>query len=108
MAGISPKEHARMGVSHLEEAVLDVLLEARHEGNCIGPAEISRRAGIFRERGEGVVSEEGMLNDAMVTGVLVKLAMEGKVQRCTQTRASHQLGWEITGREFDMRRDDAS
>ena len=98
MAGISPKEHARMGVSHLEEAVLDVLLEAKHEGDCIGTAEISERAGIFRERGEGIVSEGGMLNDAIATGVLVKLAMEGKVQRCTQTRASHQFGWELTDR----------
>lgn len=43
---IRPKQLARMGEFYLEEAVLDVLLEAKHEGQCLGAAEISRRASI--------------------------------------------------------------
>ena len=35
-----------MGEFQLEEAVLDVLLDALHENECIGAAEISKRAGI--------------------------------------------------------------
>ena len=44
---IRPKQLSRMGQFYLEEAILDVLLEAKHERECIGPAEISRRAGGF-------------------------------------------------------------
>ena len=52
---ISSKQLARFGESHLEEAVLDVLLEVRHEEECIGAAEISRRTCFlpgFRRQGE--------------------------------------------------------
>lgn len=96
-----------MGMFHLEESVLDVLLEAKHEGDCIGGAEISRRAGIFRDRGEGIVSERGIMNDAIVTGLLVKLCIEGRVERCTQSTANLG-GWELTDSEFEMRRDDVT
>ncbi len=99
MSGIRPKQLARMGQFHLEEAVLDVLLEAKHEGDCIGAAEISRRAGIFRER--GVVD---IMNDAIATGVLVKLTDEGKVRRCQQ-HDTQRGGWELTESEFELRRD---
>ncbi len=104
MMGFRPKQHARMGMFLLEEAVLDVLMEARHEGDCIGPAEISRRAGIFRERGEGIVSERGIINDAIVAGILVKLCIEDRVKRCTQPGG--RGGWELTDGEFALRRDD--
>ncbi len=103
MAGIRPKQHARMGMFHLEEAVLDILLEAKHEGDCIGAAEISRRAGIFRDRGD-----VNIMNDAIATGVLVKLHDEGRVARCQQTRSPNLGGWELTDSEFGLRRDDVS
>ena len=99
MNGIRPKQLARLGQFYLEEAVLDVLLEAKHEGDCIGAAAISRKAGIFRERGE-----PDIINDAIVTGVLIKLNTEGRVQRCTQS--NNRGGWELTDSEFALRRDD--
>ena len=99
---VRPKQHARMGMFYLEEAVLDVLLESKHEGDCIGAAEISRRAGIFRDR--GVVD---IMNDAIVHGILVKLHAEERVSRCTQS-ATNRGGWELTNSEFNMRRDDVS
>ena len=98
---IRPKQLARSGEFHLEEAILDVLLEARHENECLGAAEISRRAGIFRERGI-----ENIMNDAIATGMLVKLRDQGKVQRCEQP--SKRGGWELTDSEFASRRDDVT
>ena len=102
MIGVRPKQHARMGMFHLEEAVLDVLLEAKHEGDCIGAAAISRRAGIFRDRGQ-----VNIINDAIATGILVKLFDEGRVQRCQQ-HDTERGGWELTDAEFEVRRDDVN
>ena len=104
MSGLRPKQLARMGVFYLEEAILDVLLDARHEGDCIGAAEIGKRTGIFRDRGEGIVGEKGILNDAIVHGVLVKLTVERRVDRCDQPNG--RGGWELTDKEFETRRDD--
>ena len=95
---IRPKQLSRMGQFYLEEAILDVLLEAKHERECIGPAEISRRAGVFRDRGR-----ENIINDAIVTGFLVKLTDQGEVSRCRQP--NDRGGWELTDREFESRRD---
>ena len=100
MIGVRPRQLSRMGQFYLEEAVLDVLLEAKHEGECIGAAEVSRRAGIFRDR--GVVD---IMNDAITTGLLVKLHSENRVKRCTQSHANRG-GWELTDNEFNTRRDD--
>ena len=99
MTGIRPKQMARMGEFYLQEAIMDVLLEASYEDACIGAAEISRRAGVFRERGK-----EDIMNDAIATGILVKLLDEKKVQRCKQDNG--RGGWELTDDEFQRRRDD--
>lgn len=99
MNGLRPKQMARLGEFHLEEAILDVLLEARHESECIGAAELSRRAGIFREAGKFV-----NMNDAIVHGLINKLSIAGRVERCTQ---SNKLGgWRLSDKEFERRRDD--
>ena len=98
---IRPKQLARVGEFHLEEAILDVLLEARYKNECIGAAEISERAGIFRERGI-----ENIMNDAIATGMLVKLRDQGKAQRCEQP--NRRGGWELTDHEFERRRENLS
>ena len=98
-SGIRPKQLSRMGEFYLQEAILDVLLESSYENHCIGAAEISRRAGIYRERGDS-----NMMNDAIVTGFLVKLEFEKKVERCAQP--SGRGGWKLTTQEFELRRDD--
>lgn len=102
MSGVRPKQLARLGEFYLEEAVCDVLLEARHEGECIGAAEISRRAGIFREGGGG--NPIASMNDAIVTGLLIKLYGAGKVEQCRQPGG--RGGWQLTEAEFNRRRDD--
>ena len=93
------RDSVRKGVFHLEEAVLDVLLEACYENECLGPAEISRRSGIYRERGS-----ENIMNDAIVIGILTKLASQNRVERCKQQNG--RGGWELTKKEFESRRDD--
>ena len=98
MGGIRPKQLSRLGEFHLEEAVLDVLLEATHESKCMGAAAISKRAGIFRDKAKDI----GM-NDAIVTGVLIKLYKENKVVRCKQNSRG---GWALSDEEFVRRRDD--
>ena len=96
---IRPKQFARIGEFHLEEAILDVLLEAQHEGDCIGPAEISKRSGIFRESGYAMASG----NDNIVWGMLNKLVKEKKIERC---KKAGRNGWQLTKEEFERRRDD--
>ena len=95
---IRPKQLARLGEFYLKEAVLDILCEFYEEGVGINPAELSRRAGIYRERGEA------KMNDAIVTGLLNALADEGKVLRVNPERRG--AGWRLTPEEFQRRRDD--
>ena len=59
-----PKQMSRIGTFHLHEAVLDVLLQNDPEGHGLGAAEMSRRAGMYREAGE-----VGM-NDALSSRLL--------------------------------------
>ena len=96
---IRPRQMSRMGTFYLQEAVLDILYEHYVEGYGLGPAEISRRAGIYRERGVADV-----LNDAIVWGLLNSLHEEGKVERIEQETG--RGGWRLTEREFNRRRDD--
>ena len=47
MAGLHdlhPKQLARIGIFYLEEAVLDVLLEAKYEQELLWPAEICQES----------------------------------------------------------------
>lgn len=101
---IRPKQFARLGEFYLEEAVLDVLLEAKEGGECLGAAEIGKRAGIFRESGYAMASG----NDAIVWGILGKLVKHGRIQKCPQNRAKPDKkdGWELTDEEYMVRRDD--
>lgn len=101
---IKPKQMARFGEFLLEEAVLDVLLAARHKDECIGAAEIGKRTGVFRE--SGYAKKSG--NDDLVWGILGKLAKHKRVQKCCQDpeKPDDTNGWELTDAEFQQRRDD--
>lgn len=102
MNGVRPKQLARMGEFYLEEAVLDVLLNAAQRNESIGAAEISKRAGIFRDGGGGGEAMASM-NDAIVTGLLTKLQKADRVERCTQ--ANGKGGWKISESEIARRQD---
>ena len=96
---VRPRQLARMGVFQLQEAVLDVLLEHYLEGYGLGPAEISRRAGIYRDRGP-----DNIMNDAIVVGVLNSLREQSRVERVEQEWGKG--GWRLTEKEYSTRRDD--
>ena len=76
---LTPSDHSRVGLKHLEQAVLGVL---RIAGRCMGTAAISRMADIYREP---------PLHDAITQGVLNKLLAEGRVARCDQPNG--RPGW---------------
>ena len=100
---IRPKQFGRMGEFYLEEAILDVLLEAKHENECLGAAEIGRKSGIFREGGGSISGAPSSFNDAIVTGMLIKLLKAGKVQRCG---SPPKQGYQLSDDEFKTRKDD--
>ena len=75
------QHNAREGIARLEDAILEVLAS----GECLGPAEISRRAGIYRGSG----SWKNMITQV----VLQKLHDAGRVARCVQINS--RPGWRL-------------
>lgn len=96
---IRPRQLSRMGTFYLQEAVLDILLEHYPEGHGVGPAHISRRAGIYRSRGPSDI-----MNDAIVIGILNSLHGERRVERIEQENG--RGGWRLTDSEFERRSDE--
>ena len=72
--------NAREGQNSLKIAVMLVLCV---DGGCLGPAEISRRAEIWRSTGS--------LHDAITYGVLTSLEADGLVERGVQLNG--RPGW---------------
>lgn len=71
---------AALGMFYLEEAVVAVLQSAHDSGEeSLGPAEISRRAGLFRNPGLGP-SDQGSFDD-LTSGTLAKLIAGGRIER---------------------------
>ncbi|MCY4152908.1 MAG: hypothetical protein OXE94_11840 [Aestuariivita sp.] len=96
------QQHGHRGVAHLRVAVLEVLYAARKNGECIGAATISRRAGIFRETGYAVK----MGNDFIVTGILNSLVKDGFLRNCEQSNQKN--GWTLTDQAFKKRDQEAT
>lgn len=78
------------GVALLRIAVMRVLCDAAEKGECLGAAEIARRANIFREAKWARKSG----NDDIVWGVLGSLAKTGHVSRCTKVDGRN--GWTVS------------
>ena len=98
MTGLRPKQLVRLGMFYLEEAVLDILLEARYKGEeFIGAAEIGRRGGGDILRGTGTS------RDWTVWHILKKLETEGRVE--TNPPRTPRKPWQLTREEFERRRD---
>ena len=91
--GLEPKQLARIGIFYLEEAVLDILHEARHsDDEWLLPANISRRMGI-------TVSEFVTFHYPLVHGVLEGLRRKNQVEKAKRK-------WRLTDEEFENRCDD--
>lgn len=99
------KRHGRRGVAHLRVAVMEVLYRAKKNSECLGAAEIGRRADIFRE--PGYATKQG--NDHIVWGILNSLVKDGLITKCEQRSGSGRKdGWELTDAEFQRRDQEVS
>ena len=78
-----------MDEAALEETILDIILRAQLEGRCIGPKELSLKAGTYLDRTDP--------RDVIVWGFLNVLKAEGRVNNPTRGC------WELTDKEFRRR-----
>ena len=86
------KQEARTGLFHLKEAVLDILLEAKNEGNSY------RQPGAIRERsGIPKIEEPHAHSNTLIYGVLLHLGAEKRVEY------KKGYGWRITEQEASLR-----
>ena len=79
---MTPKQMGRLGLFHIEEAILEVLSE---EPEGLTPANISKRIGIY-----GHPDAELALTYAIAHGTLVELEQKGFVERSDSSR------WKLT------------
>lgn len=91
MQGLRPRQLARIGMVYLEEAVLDVLSEAKRRGQCLEPNDISKRCGIH-----STPTIRG-LHYAIIHGILHKLSYEDRVL------CNEKSEWTLTDKEFEER-----
>ena len=96
MEGLRPEQLARLGVSYLEEAILDLLFEAEmNHQQGLGPAEISRRLGTMLSGSRGNYPKDGI-----VAAFLNKLKEQGLVNNIVRG------DWRLSEMGRENRRDD--
>ena len=85
---MTPKQMGRLGLFHIEEAILEVLSE---EPEGFAPSRISRHIGITG------YSDPGMsLRYAIVHGALVQLKRKGLVERVLLENGENTSRWKLT------------
>ena len=99
--GLEPEQLARIGIFYLEEAVLDVLHEARHSEEWLSPSEISKAVGVTK----AVSIRYKGHNYPLVRGILDKFDTEERVEPSTRESRKRQE-WHLTEEEFERRCDD--
>ena len=82
------KQHARLGLFHLKEAISLVLFNAEEEGPLL-PNEIRKRLGIPR------ADEPADRSNTLIAGVLFHLETEGRAEYVS----NGVRGWKITETE---------
>ena len=97
--GLEPEQLGRIGMVYLEEAVLNVLLEAK--GKWLEPSKISERLGIPSSTSDRL----GGTQYPLVRGILDKLEDEERVKPSTYQKKERQK-WQLTEQEFEKRYDE--
>ena len=82
---LGPQRKACLGMRQLEEAVLEVLVEAKRNGECPSVAEISRRAGIWSGKGDTSKGEPGSMTHSIAWGIVLKLFRAGLIRKCPKS-----------------------
>ena len=83
---LGAERKACLGMRQLEEAVLEVLVEAQRNGECPGVVETSRRAGMFGGKGDAGMGEPGSMAHSVAWGVVLKLFRAGRIQKCPKSQ----------------------
>ena len=73
-------ERGRVLIMYLEDLVLDVLREAKRNGETLGPTEICRRAGIY------LPEANQYYRDWVGSGIINSLEARGEVRRLGRGR----------------------
>ena len=88
---MTAKQLTRIGVFHIEEAILDTLFESEDE--CVRAAEIARKCGISQSW-----SDSGWI----IAGILYKLEEDQRVE-ARRGPSGQRSGWKLTTRERNRR-----
>jgi len=95
------QKRGKQGVETLRRVVRTVLKGAAKAGECLGPKEISTRAGIYRDSGSARSAGSSSknrpmknMNDSITVGILNFLHRNGEVKRCKQQNG--RGGWKMT------------
>ena len=91
----SPKEHVQIAVSHLEDAVLDLLSEAKQKGKVLIQADIERLTGTYRE---------WECSQWIIATILYKLRDDGCAVQQKVTEGNKKRGWYITEAGYEHRK----
>lgn len=84
------KDKANQGQHLLEEAILEVLLEARkNRDGLVKAIDIARRADIYRKK------FTPSMGNAITSGILAKLSEEGRIEQLRRRGP-----WKLTEEEF--------
>ena len=87
----------RIGLSHMNEAVLDVLFHGYGQPAGLTAAQIHQRMGLGEDFGSDPVS--------VVGGLLCHLESQGSVTRASPEDAQGATTWRLTQREYAERCD---
>ena len=91
----SPKQLTRIGIFYLEEAILDTLSEARHQGNdFISKTDIEREVGIY-QRWEN--------SQFLCASILNKLEGDARIKSRQSETGKTRTGWQIEDTEYNQR-----
>lgn len=91
---MTTKEKAQIGLSQLEDAIIEVLYKAKVP---LQPNEISKPLGIPSLKG---FKRKKINYYAIVHGVLVKLELEGRVKSVPSEKRSNTEEWQLTQNEL--------
>lgn len=98
---MTSKQLGRLGTFYLEEAVLDVLLESRIQGEeYIGANKISRRAGLY-PGGLGTSKENAHW---LCTSILDRLIDFDRIKAHKQPGNVNISGYSLSEREYEQRK----
>ncbi len=96
---LGAERKACLGMRQLEEAILDVLFEAKRNGECLSVPEISRRAGIYGGKGDTSKGEPGGMTHSIAWGIVLKLFRTERIQKCPKSPG--RSGYDLTEQAAD-------